>query len=86
MIFILQILATWRLAHLFNKEVGPYKIILRIRMKMGNNIFGELMDCFNCLSIWCALLITDYQNLSHYLISALALSGAAIIIQHWIGD
>ena len=52
--FLLAILATWRLTHLFAKEDGPANLVVRFRARLGSGSAGRLMDCFNCLSVWVA--------------------------------
>jgi hypothetical protein len=52
--FALTVLATWRVTHLLASEDGPADLIVRIRALLGQSIFGKLMDCFNCLSLWTA--------------------------------
>lgn len=52
---ILGILAVWRVAHLFNAEDGPWEIIVRLRQRAGSGFWGDLLDCFYCLSLWISL-------------------------------
>jgi Protein of unknown function (DUF1360) len=47
-------LATWRVTHLLAHEDGPGDVIVRARSKLGESRAGELMDCFQCLSLWVA--------------------------------
>ena len=54
-IFIIMILAGWRVTHLFAKEDGPFDIIFLLREKAGAGFFGSLLDCFYCVSVWVAL-------------------------------
>jgi len=54
-LFILSILAVWRITHLLGKEDGPFDIVFLLRKKAGAGFFGNLLDCFYCLSIWIAL-------------------------------
>ncbi len=53
--FVISVLAVWRLTHLLAAEDGPWDIIVSIRRRLGNSIWGSLMDCFNCLSLWIAI-------------------------------
>lgn len=53
--FFLLVLACWRLTHLLNKEDGPFDLIFLLRKKAGAGFFGNLLDCFYCLSLWIAL-------------------------------
>jgi hypothetical protein len=49
--FILGILAVWRITHLFNQEAGPGDLLARFRRLLGPGFWGQLLDCFYCLSI-----------------------------------
>jgi hypothetical protein len=51
----LGVLATWRITHLVQAEDGPWAVVAKIRRLAGNSFWGQLMDCFYCLSIWVAL-------------------------------
>ena len=53
--FALASLATWRLTHLLAEEDGPFDVVVSARARLGAGQLGELMDCFNCLSMWVAL-------------------------------
>jgi hypothetical protein len=53
--FALYTLATWRITHLLVEEDGPADAVLRARRIAGEGAFGQLMDCFYCMSIWVAL-------------------------------
>ena len=76
-------LVTWRLTHLLAEEDGPADVILRLRRRVGDSELGELMDCFNCLSIWVAapvsLALTDQKREAALLWPAL--SGAACLLE-----
>ena len=48
------ILATWRVTHLIAREDGPWDLIVRVRARAGSGMFGQLMDCPYCLSLWIA--------------------------------
>jgi hypothetical protein len=51
---ILGVLAAWRITHLLNAEDGPWDLLVRLRRLAGNGVFGSLLDCFYCLSLWVA--------------------------------
>jgi hypothetical protein len=83
MLFVLAVLATWRVSHLLASEDGPADIIFRLRRRLGDGLAGSLMDCFNCLSLWIAapaafLLAADPLT---WVLSWLALSGAACLLE-----
>jgi hypothetical protein len=52
--FILGILGVWRITHLLNQEAGPGDILAKLRQSLGAGFWGNLLDCFYCLSIWVA--------------------------------
>lgn len=49
---LLGILCVWRITHLLQAEDGAWKIFVRVRRAVGNGFWGELLDCFYCLSLW----------------------------------
>ena len=82
-VFVLAILAVWRLTHLLQAEDGPFDLFFRLRRRLGESIFGRLLDCFYCLSIWIAapaawLVGRDWPE---RLLLWLALSAAAILVE-----
>jgi hypothetical protein len=81
--FALGALATWRLTHLLAVEDGPGDVILRVRVRVGESWAGELLDCFNCMSIWAAAPVaTVVAPRSRDLpLVWLALSGAACVLE-----
>jgi hypothetical protein len=80
---ILSVLSTWRLTHLLAKEDGPWYMIYTIRKAAGAGFFGNLLDCFYCLSIWIALPFGIWlgSNWWEKILSWLALSGAACLLE-----
>ena len=81
--FVLVALAVWRVTHLLAEEDGPGDVVVRLRKWLGNNIAGQAMDCFFCLSLWIAapfavLLAGDVLTWG---LTWLALSGAACLLQ-----
>lgn len=38
-----------------NAEDGPFDVIVAVRRRAGDGLWGELLDCFYCLSLWIAL-------------------------------
>ena len=51
---VLGVLAVWRVTHLLNAEDGPWDLLVKLRQFAGNGVFGDLLDCFYCLSLWVA--------------------------------
>ena len=80
---LIAVLCTWRITHLFQAEDGPWDIIVRIRRAAGDGYFGQLLDCFYCLSLWVALPIslTFQQSVFDWVLMWPALSGGAILLQ-----
>lgn len=81
--FVLAVLATWRITHLLANEDGPWDLIARLRAQLGNRIWGRLMDCFQCLSLWVAVPIVFFVSSRpvEILFTWLALSGAACLLE-----
>jgi Protein of unknown function (DUF1360) len=85
--FALAGLATWRLTHLLALEDGPADVIAKLRIRVGSGELGELMDCFDCLSIWVAAGLVPFvaRRPGEQAVSWLALSGAACALQGIVG-
>jgi uncharacterized protein DUF1360 len=76
-------LAVWRITHLLNAEDGPGKLLVRFRKLVGSGFWGDLLDCFYCLSIWVAAPLAYFlaNGWSDKLLLWPALSGAAILLE-----
>jgi hypothetical protein len=46
------VLCVWRVTHLLFGEDGPWGAVAKLRQFAGNGFWGELLDCFYCLSLW----------------------------------
>ena len=81
--FLLAVLATWRVTHLLAKEDGPADLIVKFRARLGDGLFGKLMDCFYCLSIWVAAPLALFVTRTpiEWLLTWLALSGGACLLE-----
>jgi len=81
--FILGALAVWRIAHLLHAEDGPGRLLARLRKLAGSGFWGELLDCFYCLSLWVAIPFAAFlgERWTERLLLWPALSGAAILIE-----
>jgi hypothetical protein len=81
--FILGVLSVWRITHLLNAEDGPGQIFVRLRRLAGSGFWGELLDCFYCLSLWVAAPIACLLGSSwlERLLLWPSLSGAAILLE-----
>jgi hypothetical protein len=85
--FVLGSLAVWRITHLLQAEDGPWDALVKLRALAGESVFGKLLDCFYCLSLWVAipfawLLAERWQ---HRIVFWLAASGAAILLERATG-
>src|SRR5689334_4433855 len=80
--FIICTLAIWRISHLFSQEDGPFDIVIRFRKLFGQGFFGDLLDCFYCLSLWAAIPFAVWlcSQWVQGIITWLALSGAACLL------
>lgn len=71
LIFLIYILAVWRISNLFVNESGPFDMFLRIRKLTGivhdsqkrpveipDNVFAGVLSCVWCFSIWVAFFMT----------------------------
>ncbi|MBI3720595.1 MAG: DUF1360 domain-containing protein [Sphingobacteriales bacterium] len=82
-LFIVTILAVWRITHLLSKEDGPFDIVFLIRKKAGAGFLGSLLDCFYCTSVWIALPFGLWlgNNWWEKLLYWWAISGAACLLE-----
>ena len=80
---MLAILATWRIAHLLALEDGPWDVIAHLRIRLGDNFWGRLLDCFYCVSLWVAAPITAFVRppLIEWPLWWLACSGGACLLE-----
>jgi len=81
--FGLAALATWRVTHLLAQEDGPGDVIVRARVRLGESWAGELMDCFNCMSLWVAapFALSAARRPKEAVPLWLGLSGAACLLE-----
>jgi hypothetical protein len=80
--FSLCTFAIWRITHLFSKEDGPFDAVVKFRKLFGQGFFGNLLDCFYCLSLWVSVPFAVFlsQTWVQGIIIWLALSGAACFL------
>lgn len=85
--FVLASLAVWRITHLLNAEDGPWQLLARLRRLAGAGLWGELLDCFYCLSLWVAAPLAWWAGHTwpERLLLWPAISGAAILLQRVTG-
>jgi hypothetical protein len=84
--FVIAVLATWRVTHLLAEEDGPWDLIVQMRELLGDSFWGQLMDCFKCLSLWVAIPFSFFvcRTKSEAIVVSVSLSGAAILIQDYM--
>jgi hypothetical protein len=80
---ILGVLTTWRITHLLVAEDGPADVLVRMRRAIGDGFWGDLLDCFYCLSLWVALpfCIVLGGGLKERCLLWFALSAGAILLE-----
>jgi len=80
--FSLCTLAIWRITHLFSQEDGPFDEMIKFRKLFGQGFFGNLLDCFYCLSLWVSVPFAIFISKTWLqgIIIWLALSGAACLL------
>ena len=85
--FVIGVLATWRVAHLLAHEDGPWDAVLRLRGALGNGLWGRLLDCFACVSLWVAapIALAVARTPVEGVMAWLALSGAACLLERVAG-
>jgi Protein of unknown function (DUF1360) len=85
---ILAILATWRITHLLFTEDGPWDVLVRLRAAAGRSVFGSLLDCFYCLSLWVAVAPASVlgRNRTDRLLLWPAISAGAIVLEQSISN
>jgi hypothetical protein len=80
---ILGVLAAWRITHLLNAEDGPWDLLVKLRRLTGSGVFGSLLDCFYCLSLWVAAPLAYFlgEGYKERLFLWPAISAGAILLQ-----
>jgi hypothetical protein len=81
--FLLGVLSVWRITHLLQAEDGPGDGVVRLRRSVGEGFWGQLLDCFYCLSVWIAAPFAIYlgEKLSDRILLWPALSAGAILLE-----
>ena len=81
--FLLGILFVWRITHLFSAEDGPWEIVVHVRQRGGNSFWGQLLDCFYCLSVWIAAPLAIFlgDGLGERILLWPSLSAGAILLE-----
>ena len=81
--FLLGTLFVWRITHFINAEDGPWEVVVRIRVNVGSGFWGQLLDCFYCLSAWVATPIAFFlgDKMGERILLWPALSAGAILLE-----
>jgi hypothetical protein len=80
---VIAMLVLWRATHLLHAEAGPFRMFAGLRRVAGEGFFGQLLDCFYCLSLWLAIPLAFMagQGWAQQLMLWPALSGAACLLE-----
>ena len=75
--------AVWRVTHLVHAEGGPWNVLSRLRELAGAGVWGRILGCFYCSSVWIAVPFAAGldSNWTARLLLWPALSGAAILLE-----
>jgi hypothetical protein len=87
LLFVVSVLATWRITASVAYESGPFRILERLRRLLVVIRLERLVSCFHCLGLWVAAgvaIIVFRWDLSTVLFW-LGLAGAVSIIERWLG-
>ena len=81
--FLLGILSVWRITHLLYAEDGPWDVVVLLRRRAGAGFWGQLLDCFYCLSVWIAAPFAIFlgKKLGERILLWPALSAGAILLE-----
>jgi hypothetical protein len=82
-LLVIGVLGVWRVTHLLQAEDGPWDFVVRLRGYAGTGMWGRLMDCFYCLSLWIAppFALLCGEGWTERLLLWPALSAGAILIE-----
>lgn len=80
---LLGILVVWRITHMLQAEDGPWDVIVYLRSRAGAGFWGQLLDCFYCLSVWIAAPISIClgKQLDERILLWPAFSAGAILLE-----
>lgn len=81
-------LGVWRITHLVSQESGPFDLFARLRGIAGHGFWGQLLECFYCLSLWVAAPFALWlgQSWEERMLLWPALSAAAIVLERMTAD
>ena len=84
--FVVAVLATWRVTRLVVREDGPFDLIVKLRVRVGGGLVGQLMDCPYCLGLWLAapFAFALADSVAAWLIAWLAIAGGAAFLENML--
>ncbi len=88
LLFVMSVLATWRIAALVAYESGPFRSLEALRRLLVQLRLGRLVGCFHCLAVWIAAIVVAVAYLWEPMtvLVWLAVAGAVSIIERWLGE
>ena len=86
LLFVVSVLATWRITAQVAYESGPFRSLEALRRLLVTIRLGRLVSCFHCLGFWLAALVAliVYRWEPPLILLWLALAGAVSIIERWL--
>jgi len=87
LLFVVSVLATWRITALVAYESGPFRSLEALRRFLVVIRLGRLVSCFHCLGVWLAAVVAllVFRWEPSVILLWLALAGAVSIIERWLG-
>lgn len=95
-LFIVSVLATWRVTYMLLNEAAPFDVFGRFRHLLGVGEYEgtrpepgslrQLFSCFKCLSVWVAMppaFLMCQGDAAYFVGLVLAISAAAILVQDY---
>lgn len=85
LILLLASLAVYRLSRMLSDEEGPFMVFSKVRgLAKPDTWIGRGLECIMCLSVWVALPIALYIDLTWtWPLTWLALSAVTVILRKW---
>lgn len=85
LVLLLASLAVYRLSRMITDEEGPFAVFTKLRGAFPPlNWVGRGLECIMCVSVWIALPVALYIDLSWTApLTWLALSSVTVIIRRW---
>ena len=85
--FLICCLTAWRVTMLLCYEAGPFDLFSRLRVGLVRIGLHRLITCFHCTAVWVSaiLVVIVYERRPSSALLALALAGAASLIERFLG-